>query len=69
MRQIAHNLPAAGVPERDGVERGAGAERRDEGIDEGDLDQEAVDQSDDGAEGQHDDAPRSARAGRTWFAG
>ena len=63
-RQRADHLPPAGMPEGDGIEHGAGAEGRDEAIDQRDLDQNAVDQADKGAEQQYDQRPRAARARR-----
>jgi hypothetical protein len=53
LRQHADHLPAAGVPERDGIEHRAGAERGDEAVDARDLDQQAVEQADGGAEHEH----------------
>ena len=63
MRQRADDLPAVGVPERQRVEDGAGAERRDEGVDLRDLDQQAVDQADEAGAGddqQDRERPRHA---------
>ena len=69
--QVAQDLPSAGMPKRDGVERGSGAERRNEGIDLGDLDQNPVDQPHQGAETKNDqdgqrpgDAERGLKADR-----
>ena len=42
VRQDAHDLPPAGVPQRQRIENGAGAERGDEAVDLGHFDQEAV---------------------------
>ena len=57
-RQHADDLPAVGVPERDRIDDGAGAERGDEAVDPRDLDEEAVEQPEQAA----GDAARSATA-------
>ena len=62
-RQHADDLAPVGVPERERVQDGAGAERGDEGVDLRDFDKQAVDQanqraaSDDDQDGQR---PRDA---------
>jgi hypothetical protein len=61
--QHAHHLASAGVPERDRIEHGAGAERGDEGVDLRDLDQKAVEHAEQAPSNKHDehsDRPRQA---------
>ena len=63
VRQHAHHLLAAGVPQRDGVKHSARSECRDEAVDARDLYQDAVEQSHDGGErddDEHGDGPRHA---------
>ena len=69
VRQHADDLPAAGVPQRDRVEHGAGAERGDEAVDLRDLDQQAVQEARQRRRAAARSAPRPARAGRTSSAG
>ena len=59
----AEHLAPTCVPERDRVKRGAGAEGRYEEIDEGDLDQNSIDQANQGAEKEdHGDRERPRQA-------
>ena len=69
VRSDADDLATFAVPHRDRIKDRAGAERRDEGVDLGDLDQKSVDETDAGAEREHDRAPRAARERRTGSAG